>query len=130
MSFTIEQIHEAHGKVKSGADFPKYIEEIKLLGVMSYETSVFDGYTNYFGSDNYRVTTSPKHSPLHISDKEDVEQFKNDLKAHQEGKTDYLTFINDCAKSGIEKWKVCMEKMTCTYYNQNGRDVLTEDIPN
>ena len=24
--FTIQQIHEAHAKVKSGADFPKYIQ--------------------------------------------------------------------------------------------------------
>jgi hypothetical protein len=30
---TIEQIKQAHNKVKSGADFPKYIQEIKKLGV-------------------------------------------------------------------------------------------------
>ena len=26
--FTVEQINKAHEKVKSGADFPKYIQEI------------------------------------------------------------------------------------------------------
>jgi hypothetical protein len=31
--FTIEQIKQAHNKVKSGADFPKYIQEIKKLGM-------------------------------------------------------------------------------------------------
>ena len=27
--FTVEQIQQAHQKVRSGADFPKYIQEIK-----------------------------------------------------------------------------------------------------
>ena len=31
--FTVEQIKAAHSKVKSGADFPSYIKEIKSLGV-------------------------------------------------------------------------------------------------
>ena len=36
--FTVKEIHEAHAKVKSGADFPKYIQEIKKMGVKSFET--------------------------------------------------------------------------------------------
>ena len=36
--FTIQQIKEAHSKVKSGADFPKYVHDIIALGVTSYET--------------------------------------------------------------------------------------------
>ena len=38
--FTVEQIKEAHSKVKSGADFPQYIQEIKILGVTAFETWV------------------------------------------------------------------------------------------
>lgn len=129
MSFTLEQIQEAHGKVKSGADFPGYIQEIKSLGVINYQTYVSDGHTDYSGRNQYKVMTLAKYSPLTISDAVNVEQFKNDLKAHQQGKTDYLTFISDCAKSGIEKWIVSMEKMTCTYYNKEGNDILTEEIP-
>jgi uncharacterized protein YbcV (DUF1398 family) len=45
------------------------------------------------------------------------------------GKTDYLTFCNDCAKSGIEKWIVRLEEMTCTYYDKAGNDILVEKIP-
>ena len=43
--FTVEQIKAAHSKVKSGADFPKYIRDIKLLGVTAYETWVVDSHT-------------------------------------------------------------------------------------
>ena len=36
--FTVEQIELAHSKVKTGADFPKYIKEIKQMGVIGFET--------------------------------------------------------------------------------------------
>ncbi len=36
--FTIAQIKEAHDKVKSGADFPKYIQDLINLGVIGYDT--------------------------------------------------------------------------------------------
>jgi hypothetical protein len=29
--FTLEQIKQAHSQVKSGADFPRYIQTIKIL---------------------------------------------------------------------------------------------------
>lgn len=47
----------------------------------------------------------------------------------QQGKTDYLTFIKMCAETGIEKWKIRMDKMTCTYYDKAGREILEEKIP-
>ncbi|WP_449397691.1 hypothetical protein [Chryseobacterium wanjuense] len=34
MKFTIEQIKAEHQKVKSGADFPRYIQAIKDLGFL------------------------------------------------------------------------------------------------
>jgi len=128
--FTIEQIKAAHSKVKSGADFPLYIQDIKKLGVTDYETFVTDGHTDYFGINNYKTSSPAKYSELKIADHSNKEQFKSDLKAHQQGKTDYLTFCNDCAKSGIEKWLVNIEKMSCTYFNNAGNEVLLEEIPN
>lgn len=127
--FTVEQIKTAHSKVKSGADFPAYIQDIKKLGVTFYETFVSDGHTDYFGANDYKTSTTAKYETLAIADISNIEQFKIDIKAHQQGKTDYPTFCNDCAKSGIEKWSVCMDKMTCTYYNKAGNEILTEHIP-
>ncbi|WP_256004982.1 DUF1398 domain-containing protein [Pedobacter deserti] len=128
-TFTTAQISAAHTKVKSGADFPAYIQEIKALGVTYYETFVTDGHTDYYGADGYKTTSNAKYPPLAIADTVSAAQFKNDLKAHQQGKTDYLTFINMCAAFGIEKWSVCMDKMTCTYYDKAGNEILVEQIP-
>ena len=127
--FTIEQINAAHSKVKSGADFPAYIQEIKKLGVSSFETFVSDGHTNYYGANDYNTSSGSVHHTLTIAQTANAEQFKADLKAHQQGKTDYPTFCSDCAKSGIEKWVVSIQKMTCIYYDLIGNEILTEQIP-
>jgi uncharacterized protein YbcV (DUF1398 family) len=127
--FTIEQILQAHSKVKSGADFPKYFQEVKGLGVTNYETYVSDGHTDYFGANDYKASTPAKYESLVVQKTSNSEQFKTDLKAHQQGKTNYLTFCNDCAKSGIEKWEVRMDKLTCTYFDTVGNEILVEKIP-
>jgi uncharacterized protein YbcV (DUF1398 family) len=127
--FTVEQIKAAHSKVKSGADFPAYIQDIKKLSVAGYETFVTDGHTDYYGNDGYKTSSTGRYHALKIEDASNAEQFKADLKAHQQGKTDYPTFCNDCAKSGIEKWAVSMDKMTCTYYDKSGNEMLVEVIP-
>jgi uncharacterized protein YbcV (DUF1398 family) len=127
--FTVEQIKTAHAKVKSGADFPAYIQEIIGLGVTGYETFVTDGHTDYSGANGYHTPTKEKYAELTIADKSNVNQFKTDIKAHQQGQTDYATFCSDCAKSGVEKWAVNTEKMTCTYYDKAGNEMLVETIP-
>lgn len=127
--FTIEQITEAHSKVKSGADFPAYIQDLKKLGVTHYKTFVADGHTNYYAANNYKITSPVKYETLTIAEVSNKERFIADLKAHQNGKTDYLTFCNDSSRSGIEKWSVCMDEMTCIYFDKAGNKILTEEIP-
>jgi uncharacterized protein YbcV (DUF1398 family) len=127
--FTTDQIKAAHLKVKSGADFPNYVQDLIKLGVTFYETYVSDGHTDYSGKDGYKISSVQTYSQLIIVEQSDVEQFRLDLKAHQQGKTDYATFCNDCAKSGIEKWTVRMDKLTCTYYDKAGNEILVEAIP-
>ena len=127
--FTVEQINVAHSNVKSGADFPSYIQEIKSLGVTHYETYVTDGHTDYHGGSDYTATVPPTYEPLEIASTPKTEKFKAELLAHQQGKTDYLTFIKMCADYGIDKWEICMDKMTCTYYDKAGNKILVEEIP-
>lgn len=127
--FTIEEITAAHSKVKSGADFPAYIQEIKRMGVTSYEVFVSDGSNDYYGSDGFKASRGAKYEPLDIAENLNADLFKADLKAHQQGKTDYLTFIQMCAACGINKWVVDMDNMTCTYFDLAGNEVLEEIIP-
>lgn len=127
--FTIEQIKAAHSKVKSGADFPKYIREIKALGVRTYETWVKDSHTDYWGANNYHTASKPLYDALDIAAISNKVTFEQCLKAHQQGTSDYLTFCKQCAANGIEKWFVRLDQMTCTYYDKAGNTILTEPIP-
>ena len=127
--FTVEQIKAAHSKVKSGADFPGYISDLKNLGVIAYETLVTDGHTNYHGADAYNVSSPGWYSALDIADTPNVELFKANLKAHQQGQTDYMTFCNHCANAGVDKWIVSILDMTCCYYDKAGNKLLIEAIP-
>lgn len=127
--FTIEQISAAHSKVKSGADFPAYIRDLKTLGVGYYETWVTDGHTEYYGAGDYRQASVEKYPPFAIAATADVPAFTESLRNHQQGKSDYITFCRQCAEYGVEKWAVCLDKMTCTYYDKAGSELLQEAIP-
>lgn len=127
--FTIQQIKEAHSKVTTGADFPKYMQDIIALGVVSFETYVSDNHTNYYGENNFKTSSEGFSEKIIIANESNTLQFQSDLKKHQQGKTDYFTFLNDCAKSGVEKWIVETGKMTCAYYDKAGNEMLIENIP-
>lgn len=127
--FTIQQIKDAHSKVKSGADFPNYIKDLIQLGVKSYDTFVVDGHAVYFGEASYQVQSEPKYDKIIVSENSNIEQFKHYLKIHQQGQTDYLAFCNHSAECGVEKWKVDNSAMTCTYYDKSGKIMLEEIIP-
>lgn len=127
--FTIEQIKTAHSKVKSGADFPAYIRDIRELGVTCYKTFVSDGHTDYSGSGGYAASSPAKYQLLTIAGSVNADQFKADLQAHQQGGSDYLTFCKQAAAHGIEKWVVKIEDLTCTYYDKAGNEILAEVIP-
>lgn len=127
--FTLDQIKAAHSLVKSGADFPAYIRAIKTLGVTRYDTYVIDGRTVYQGADDYTINSPGRFGPLTIATTGDAATFKAGLQAHQQGKTDFMQFIQLCAETGVEKWIVRLDQMTCTYYDMAGNKVLEEGIP-
>ena len=127
--FTVEQIKEAHSKVKSGAGFPKYIQEIKSLGVTAFETWVRESHTDYSGANNFQTASKPMYEDLEIADSSDKTKFEHFLKIHQQGETDYHTFCKHCAETGIEKWFADLDEMTCTYYDKAGNKILVEQIP-
>lgn len=128
MNFTIKQIKQAHNKVKSGADFLAYIRDIQQIGVVSYETYVVDGHSEYLGKDYNVVISQSEYTTLTIAALVHLNTFEIDLHKHQHGETDYMTFCKDCAKSGIAKWTIDIIQGTCTYYDKVGEIILVESI--
>jgi len=127
--FTLEQIKQAHSKVKSWADFPAYVQELISMGVTAYDTFVADIHAEYTWSDGYAVTAQPVATPIAIADTVDKDIFAQDLKAHQQGKTDFAKFREDAARSGVFKRTMDMQTMTCTYYDKDNNSILAEKLP-
>ena len=127
--FTEQQIKAAHSKVKSGADFPRYIQEIKKLGLIRYEYFLKNGVTIYYGQNDYKVQSAPTREPIDITSNSSATTLKNTITIHQQGKTDFPTFCQQAADAGVEKWIVDTERMLCTYYDLQGKELISEPIP-
>ncbi len=127
--FTIQKIEQAHARVKSGADFPQYIQDIQEMGVLAFDTYVSDSHTEYYGSGEYILVSDAKYAAMPVAAKGQTALLEQALKIHQQGGTDYFTFCQQAATAGVEKWRVDMNAMTCTYYDQDGNSMVTEVIP-
>jgi len=127
--FTIAQIKEAHSRVKSGADFPAYIQDLIALGMQGYDTFVNDGHVEYFGADNFRAAATDTYKSITVAPFANKERFIEFLVMHQDGQTDYLTFCNHAAQCGIARWRVNIIEMTCIYLDLPNAEILIEKIP-
>jgi uncharacterized protein YbcV (DUF1398 family) len=123
--FTLTDIQEAHKKVQSGADFPKYAREIHALGVTHYNVFVADGHAMYLGNPE-PIIAPAKYDTLIVAKSVNSKKFITELRLHQSGGTDYMSFCRDCAKCGVEKWTLNLEEKTCTYYDRESKEILVE----
>jgi len=127
--FTAQDILMAHAKVKSGADYPRYVQDLKAMGVVFYDFVVENGQNNYFDQEGNSVSTPEKYSPLHVADSASSEKLKHNILIHQQGKTDFPTFCKQAAEAGVEKWVSDLKKMVVIYLDKKGNELLAEPIP-
>lgn len=126
--FTIEQIHNAFSKVKSGADFPQFAQDLKIMGVTHYDNFVSDGQTKYYGKENFTLSGAPKYSKIYVNDISSADNLKHAIAIHQKGQTDYPTFCKQVSDAGVEKWTTHMIEMTVTYFDKKGNKLTVEPI--
>lgn len=119
----------AHAKVKSGLDFPAYVQEIKQLGLVHYDFMVKDGRTVYHGTEGFQVSGEPVYPEKIISDKPSPDAVRQIIAEHQQGKSDFMTFCSLVAEAGVEKWVVDTGAMLCSYYDLSGNRMVAEPIP-
>jgi uncharacterized protein YbcV (DUF1398 family) len=127
--FTLQQMKAAHAKVRTGSDFPRYIREIKQLGLLRYEFRVADGSFVYYGANGHRVEREGSYGPLTIRRPASAAMLREAIAIHQQGQTDFLTFCRQAAAAGVEKWEIDTQRMVCTYYSSDGAAMVEEPIP-
>ena len=126
--FTLEQINDIHHHLGNAETLSQYLEALKNIGVDKCDSFLTDGHSEYFGKGGHKVVSPPVHEKLSIADASNRESFLNHLDLHNQGKTNYLEMSKGLADSGIEKWTFDTNKMTITYYDKDGTEILVEAI--
>jgi uncharacterized protein YbcV (DUF1398 family) len=126
--FTIEQINDLHDRLGTMETFSQYVRALKSTGVERYDSYLVDGHSEYFGTDGYTVKSPPVHEKLTVAETSNREAFLRHLNLHDQHKTSYLEMSKGLAESGVEKWTVDTNRMTMTFYDKAGNEMLVEAI--
>jgi uncharacterized protein YbcV (DUF1398 family) len=126
--FTIEQINDVHARLGSARTLPEYVLALKGIGVERYNSYLADGHSEYFGRGGDRIVSPPAHEVLPVAETGQRETFLQHLRRHERRETTYLEMSRGLAQSGIEKWTVDTARMTMTFYDKAGSEMLVEQI--
>ena len=126
--FTLDQISDIHDRLGKQSTLPDYLKALNDIGVAYYDSFLTDGHSEYFGKENQKIVSPPVHERLTIASKSNREGLLHHLNLHNQGETDYLEMSQGLAGSGVEKWSFDTGKLTITYYDREGRELLVEMI--
>jgi uncharacterized protein YbcV (DUF1398 family) len=132
MLFTGEQIASIYASQRSGADYPRTVQQLQKIGVLRYEHNVTDSGNVFHGAGEFILTMSEQGSrrvALAVSEFPSTARLKEIIGLQQRGETDYPTFCVQAAQAGVARWTADLVDMLVTYYDSAGRPMLAERIP-
>lgn len=127
--FTADQIKAEHAKVKSGADFPRYVQTLISLGVSHYNFNLANGSCTFYGANGHEAKWPPKYSDLPIAPTASKEKLSEAIRIHQQGQTDFPTFCRQAGEAGITLWTTDLKALNVIYKDAAGTTILSEPIP-
>lgn len=122
----INQINQY--KIQANGNFGVLVESYLEYGIVRFQTCAATAKSIYFDAEGNRVYDENDIFNFEIGQL-NVEQFKADLLDHQQGLTDFPTWLKLTAGSGIGYWIVDLEAKQCVYYDLDNNPVHTELIP-
>jgi uncharacterized protein YbcV (DUF1398 family) len=126
--FTLEQIHELHDRLGNRETLHLYLQALNALGVEKFDSFITDGHSEFFGKDGQKVVSPPAHETLTVASTGHRENFMEHLDRHLQGNTSYLEMSKGLAESGVAKWTFDTIRMTVTYYDRAGNEMLAEEV--
>ncbi len=126
--FTLEQINELHDRLGNMETLNPYLQALNAIGVEKFDSFITDGHSEFFGEDGQKVVSPPAHETLTVANTGHREKFMEHLDRHLQGKTSYLEMSKGLAESGVAKWTFDTIRMTVTYYDQAGNEMLAEEV--
>jgi uncharacterized protein YbcV (DUF1398 family) len=126
--FTLEQIHEIHARLGEAETLVQYLQALKAIGIEKYVSFIADGHSEYFGANHQVVISPPVHEMLTVARTSNREKLIEHLDLHRQQKTSYLEMSKGLAESGVEKWTFDTTRLTITYCDKAGNEMLSEAI--
>lgn len=114
-------------KMESNDNFPKLIQSYVDYGIVKFQTCSSTAKTMYFDNEGNSVYDEEDFFKFEIGEL-NSDKFKSNLVDHQQGKTDFPTWLELTADSGIAYWIVDLKANTCIYYDIDNNEVHTELI--
>lgn len=122
----INQINQI--KNEHNGNFPVLVKNYIEYGIVKFQTCASTAKTMYFDKDENSVYDEQDFFNFKIGEL-NTDKFKVDLVDHQQGKTDFPTWLELTAGSGIAYWIVDLNEKTCIYYDLNNNPIHIEMIP-
>jgi uncharacterized protein YbcV (DUF1398 family) len=108
--------------------FPDYVRALGEIGVVTYDSYLTDGHSEYFANDGQSLVSDAVHNVLPVADVSDRASVVEHLRRHELGETSYIEMSTGLAQGGVEKWTVDTAAMTLTFRDTQGRPLVSEPI--
>ncbi len=126
--FTIADIEDVHDRLGAAATLPAYLRGLSALGVARSDSFLSDGHSEYLSEEGHKVVGAGTHEALVIARTASRAQLREHLERHSQGKSSYVEMSRGLAASGIAKWIFDTKRMTISYCDVAGNEVLSEEI--
>ena len=129
MKFTIEMIKTLKNDPEIRSSFPKFVQELKKIGVNKYEYLVESGVTKYYDEHENSIFSEDDIKINFINNVSSKEKLEKAIKIHQNGETDFQTFLKQAGEAGIIRWECDLAGMNVIYFDRNSNVIIQEKIP-
>ncbi len=102
--FTMTEIDALHDRLGTAETLADYLRGLAAIGVVRFESLLFDGHTEFFALDGNRVVSPPHREVLNFAEASDRYSFLEHLRHHADKKTTYVEMSAGLTASGVEKW--------------------------
>ena len=124
--FTLEQIIDIHDRLGDRNTLVGYLRALRDVGVVTYDSYVTDGHSEYFGADGKKLVGPAFHEMFVVAETCDKEQFLRYMQQVEQGGVGYVEMSKALADNGIEKWVFDTKMLTITYFDKAGNVLLRE----
>lgn len=128
-NFTEQDIRAIYAQVRTGADFPRLIQDLKRLGIVSYDHLLETGANVFHGKAGQSLSLSNMGPSVPVSDQPNAGLLKKYISEHQRGLSNYPQICAQAGQVGVQKWTSDLQAMTCTYFDKSGGTMIVEPIP-